>query len=386
MNEQERVSLAPDERDRLVRQFMDFVQIDSPTGEEGAFMRALAAELSGLGLSVSNDGSGANGVGNLLAVLSGTDPGAAPIFLAMHMDTVEPGRGIKPRIEDGVIKSDGTTILAADDKAAIAATLAAVRHLQAAKAPHGDVELLFTWGEERGLNGSRAFDTTRLRSRFGFIPDGTGPLGTIVTRAPYQQTLNATFLGRAAHAGVEPEKGISAIVAAAKAIASMPLGRIDPETTANVGRISGGTARNAVPERVQLEGEARSLDKAKLERQVAAMTAAMETGAREVGAQVEMNWYSQYEGYHFGDDEPSVRISVAAARAQGHPTVITSTGGGSDANNFAGKGLRAVVLATGGYNAHSTQEHISVPDLADLAAYIIALILESARQVRVAGR
>lgn len=368
--------------DRLVNQFMDLVRIDSPSFEEQAIVKALTAELEGLGMRVVNDGTGKDGVGNLIATLPGTDPGAAPVMLCMHFDTVEPGRGIKPQVVDGIVRSDGTTILASDNKAAIAASLEALRYLQANRPPHGDVELLLTWGEERSLNGSRAVDPARLRARVCFCPDADGPVGTIITRAPYQNSVRATFVGKAAHAGVEPEKGISAIVAASKAIAAMTLGRLDAETTANIGLISGGTARNAVPERTEIVGEARSLSEEKLERQTAHMRAAIEGGAAAVGARAEIAIKREYDGFVVREDELPVQIASRAALALGLTPRLAGTGGGSDANNLNQKGVRSVVLGVGCHDVHSTREHIAVADLELLAQYLVGVVVEAGKLAR----
>ncbi|MHB1004843.1 MAG: M20/M25/M40 family metallo-hydrolase [Chloroflexota bacterium] len=368
--------------ERLLAQFMEMVRIDSPSFEEKPFLDYLAGALKAMGLASHNDGSGQNGAGNLFATVPGTDPGAAAIVICTHVDTVQPGHSIKPRVEDGVVKSDGTTILAADDKAAVAATLEAMRYLLANRPPHGDVELVFTWGEERGLFGSRAVDPSQLKAKIAFIADGGEPIGAVVTRAPYQNTISARFVGKAAHAGVEPEKGISAIIAASKAIAHMQLGRIDEETTANVGRISGGTARNAVPEVVEIEGEARSLKGDKLARQTEAMRAAMEAGAAELGAKVEINISRSYDGYHVADDELPVRVAFAAARSLGLTPCTMPTGGGADANNFNQKGLRSVVLGCGWADVHSTREHIPVANLELLVQMLVSIVLESDRRIR----
>ena len=369
------------DRERLLRQFLDFVQIDSPSFEEAAFVEALTRELAALGLSVSNDGTGRDGAGNLLAVLPGTDPSLPPILFGTHVDTVQPGYGVKPRLEDDVVYTDGTTVLGADNKAAVAATLEVIRYLQAAKTRHGDVEFLYTWGEEQGLLGAAALDPSRLRSRIGFIVDNND-MRKVVTRAPYQTTLVATFTGKAAHAGSEPEKGISAILAAAKAVAAMPLGRIDPETTANVGKIAGGSARNAIPEQTVLEGEARSLDAGKLERQVATMTAAMEAGAAAVGARVDIRWKQQYQGYRLADDSPPVRISLAALRTLGLDPYVGSMGGGTDGNHLVAKGVPCAVLGVGYREIHSTREHVAVDDLVRTAQLMVAVVEEAARQAQ----
>ena len=367
-------------QDRMIKQFMEFVQIDSPSFEEAHFVSALAEELENLGLGVENDRTGKNGAGNLFAVFPGTDRNLRSILLSMHTDTVEPGRGIKPRLENGRVRSDGSTVLGADNKSAIAATLEVIRWLESARPEHGDVELLFTWGEERGHRGAKAFDTSRLRSRIGFVPDGGGPLGTIITAAPYYDSIRAVFTGRAAHAGISPEKGISAIVMASKAVLQMKLGRIDEETTANLGMISGGSGRNTVPERVEIEGEARSLVLEKLEEQIRHMRSVMEEAAKDAGGKVEMNMNREYEGFSIGKDEEPIQIALAASRAAGLNPVTTSTNGGSDANEFNAKGVQTIVLGMGGQGYHSTQESITAKELVKLAEWLAALIIEAARK------
>jgi len=367
------------DQDRLVKQFMDFVQIDSPSFAEAPFVLALGKELKALGLAVENDRTGQNGAGNLFSELPGTDRGLPPILLCMHTDTVEPGRGIKPRLEDGQIRSAGTTILGADNKSAVAATLEAIRWLQASRPAHGDLEFLFTWGEERGHQGARVFDVSRLHARIGFVPDGGGPLGTIITQAPYYDSVRATFVGKAAHAGLAPESGISAIVMASKAISRMTLGRIAEGTTANLGKISGGAGRNIVPEKVEIEGEARSLVLEQLETQVKKMQAAMEEAAREVGGQVQVEVKREYDGFHIGDDDASVRIAQRASRTVGLIPTIASTNGGSDGNDLNAQGIRTIVLGMGGRDYHSTQESISVSELVKLTELITALVVESGR-------
>ena len=304
-------------QDRLIKQFVDFVQIDSPSFEEVRFVSVLAEKLMNLGLAVENDRTGQNGAGNLLAVFPGTNRNLRPILLSMHTDTVEPGRGIQPRLENGQLRSGGPTILGADNKSAIAATLEVIRWLQSARPQHGDIELLFTWGEERGHRGAKAFNTSRLRSRIGFVPDGGGPLGTIITAAPYYDSIRAAFIGRAAHAGISPEKGISAIVMASQAVRRMKLGKVDRDTTANLGRISGGSGRNTVPERVEIEGEARSLGSEKLEAQIRHMRSAMEEAAQEAGGKVEIDTKREYDGFSIGQEEAPIQIALAASKDVG---------------------------------------------------------------------
>jgi tripeptide aminopeptidase len=298
----------------------------------------------------------------------------------MHLDTVEPGRGIKPRIENGEIRSDGTTILGADNKAAIASTLEAIRRLKDERPPHGEVEVLFTWGEERGHRGAKAFDYSRLRSKIGFVPDGGGPLGTVITRAPFYESIRAIFQGRAAHAGISPEKGINAIVMAGQALTRVSLGRLDEETTANIGWIKGGSGRNTVPEQVEMEGEVRSLSLEKLQIQAAKIQSALESSAREAGGQVSIQVKREYDGFRIRESDLPARIAAAAAGAVGLPPAVTATCGGSDANELNANGIAAVVLGMGGGGYHTFEEHISISELVKSAEWIAALVTEAAHQ------
>ncbi len=367
------------DRERLTRQFIEFVRVDSPFFAEAPFVKVLGEELSKLGLCWKNDRTGNEGVGNLLALLPGTDASFRPILLCMHMDTVEPGRGIKPQIKNGEITSDGTTILGADNKAAVAASLEAIRCLQANRPPHGDVELLFTWGEERGHGGAKAFDYSGVRSRIGFVPDGGGPLGTVITRAPYYESVYAIFHGKAAHAGISPEEGINAIAMAAQALTRMSLGRLDEETTANFGWIKGGSGRNTVPEQVEMEGEVRSLDLRKLQAHVEQFRHAMESAAGEAGGKVSMTVKRQYDGFEIKANAFPVLIAVAAAKSVGLTPTVTSTCGGSDANEINASGISTVVLGMGGGGYHTFQEHISVNELVKCSELLAALATEAGK-------
>ena len=364
------------DRDRIVREFMDLVRIDSPSGEEAAIAADLEGRLRGLGLEVRNDGRGPS-TGNLIARWPATGPGS-PILLTAHMDTVEPGRGVQPRLVDGFVESDGrTTILGADCKAGLVAILEGLRVLGDASRPHPLLEVVITWGEEIGHRGARELDFDQFDSRLGFCLDALCPVGTIVNHAPGYDRLRAVFSGRGAHAGVEPERGISALVAAAHAIVGMRLGRIDQETTANLGLIQGGTARNAIPSQVVIEGEARSRDAVRLAAQVEHLREQLETGARAVGASVEVTVEHDYLPYRVDPDAPVARMAAAAARRAGLEPTFQSTGGGSDANNFNAAGLPMVVLGIGSSGAHTVNERVATSELEALARYVIALVEEA---------
>ena len=360
--------------DRAVQSFLTLVRIDSVTYEEQRIIQHVTAAFEALGLAVVNDGTGRDGAGNLLIRIPGTRPDVPPILLSAHTDTVEPGRGVKPRVEDGVIRSDGTTVLAADNKASLAALLEATRVLTERRLPHRGVELVLTWGEERGHAGAVAFDVSRLSARMGATLDDAAPPGRVTVAAPAYRSIRARFIGRAAHAGAAPERGISAIVASARAITRMRLGRLDHETTANVGIIRGGTARNAIPGVVELEAEARSRDNAKLERVVADLRAAMEAGASETGAELELDIKQEYAAYRHAETEPIVQEAMRAVRAVGLTPALGESGGGSDANTFNEKGVRCVNLGIGMADMHTVNESIRVADLGKTCELALALM------------
>ena len=258
--------------DRLVKEFIELVQIDSETKHEDIIAPVLMDKLKDLGFSVLQDDSSSktgHGAGNIIGTLKGTMPDKDAIYFTTHMDTVVPGKGIKPVIkEDGYIYSDGTTILGADDKAGIASFFEAIRRIKEEGIEHGDIQAVITVGEESGLVGAKELDPSLITAKYGYAIDSDGEVGGIVNAAPFQAKLWTTITGKTAHAGVAPEEGISAITLAAKAISSMKLGRIDEETTANIGRFEGGQATNIVCGTVHILSEARSIDENKLNQQV----------------------------------------------------------------------------------------------------------------------
>ncbi|MFH1086864.1 MAG: M20/M25/M40 family metallo-hydrolase [Chloroflexota bacterium] len=354
------------QRERLLDTFLELARIPSPPGGEAAVAEAIAARLARLGLPPQRDAAG-----NLLAHLSGA---GEPLLLTAHMDTVVPCEGVRPVLRDGVVYSDGSTVLGADDKSGIAAILEVLEALVAAGAPHCPLEVLFTVQEEVGLQGIKRFDASQLRAHMGLGLDAGGDVGSVVISAPSQDGLIARVHGRAAHAGISPEAGINAIVVAAEAITCMPLGRIDAETTANIGVIQGGAATNIVPELALVKGEARSLDEAKLDRQVAAMTAAFEASARAHGAAVEIEVERRYRTYRFEEEAPVIQRVARAMRAVGIEPLFLPTGGGSDANVLHAAGIPTVQIATGMAAVHTTAEHIAVDDLFAAARIVLACV------------
>ncbi|PYE51704.1 M20/M25/M40 family metallo-hydrolase [Paenibacillus barcinonensis] len=368
---------------RVIQQFMELVQIDSETKHEQNISKVLKEQFAGLGLHVYEDDTmnqTGHGAGNLVITMeaSGVE-GVDPIFFTCHMDTVTPGQGIKPELgQDGWIRSDGTTILGADDKAGIAALFEAIRVIQENNIPHGKIQFVITVGEESALAGARAMNAKDIDAAFGYALDSNGAVGTICVAAPARAEILMNIYGKSAHAGVNPEDGISAIQVAAKAIAAMKLGRIDGETTANIGRFQGGSALNVVCDFVQIEAEARSIVQEKIERQVAEMREALETTCRKYGATAEFRSEIKYPAFGFHDDHEVVQLAQRAIRSLGLETSTFASGGGSDANVFNGFGIPTVNLAVGYEDIHTTKERIRAADIVKLSQVVVAIVQETA--------
>lgn len=361
---------------RIVEEFLELVQVDSVSGKERQIADLLKSKLNALGLEVKEDNAG-----NITGATSGNIVGKLPangkgpvLFLCAHMDTVEPGCGVKPLVENGIIRSSGNTVLGADDKAGIVAILEVLRLVKEHTIRHGGLEVIFTIWEEGGLFGAKNLDYSLINARFGFVLDSEGPPGTIVTRAPSHDRIGATIRGRAAHAGINPESGINAIHIASHAIAQMKLGRIDHETTSNIGVISGGIATNIIPDSVNIQGEARSLDRAKLKAQTGHMCKAIKEVAVKFGASADIATETVYHSFNLGKDAFPVRVAVEAAVNIGLKPVLIATGGGSDANIFNHRGIAAAVLGIGMKNVHTTDEFISVADLTENARYLLEIV------------
>ncbi|SDY57876.1 tripeptide aminopeptidase [Evansella caseinilytica] len=365
---------------RLVEEFLELVKVDSETKYERDICDVLKQKLTALGVKVKEDETAAqtgHGAGNLICTLEG-NADAEPIYFTSHMDTVVPGIGVTPSIENGYIKTDGTTILGADDKAGLAAMLEAIKIIKENNLEHGTVQFIITVGEESGLIGAKALNRDDLIAKYGFALDSDGKVGTIIVAAPTQSKVRATVHGKTAHAGVAPEKGVSAITIAAKAIARMPLGRIDEETTANIGRIEGGTQTNIVCDRVEILAEARSLVAEKMEAQVAAMKQALEEAAEEMGGKAEVHIDVMYPGFKHQEGDHVVEIAKRAISAVGRKPELLQSGGGSDANVIAGHGIPTVNLGVGYEEIHTTNERIPVEELVKTAELVVKIIEEAA--------
>ena len=360
------------DQDRLLRTFLELVGVDSFHGREDSVAELLTGYLEPLGVEFRRDP-----IGNLIGVWDAGADDRAPIMLNAHMDTIRPTEGMRPEVRDGAVYSDGSSVLGADDKAGLAAIVEAMRAVGEAGHAHGPVELVFTVGEEVGHVGSRAFDLTGVQSRRAFVLDSTAPVGGIVTRASGRRELRAAFTGAAAHAGAAPELGVSAIAMAAHAIARMPLGRIDADTVANIGTIAGGQADNIVAPEARITGEARSLSEHGLDRQIDAMTAAMDATAAEFGGSVDYQVESFVRAYALEGADPVVHLAEAAIRAAGLEPAHVATGGASDAHQFIANGLPSACLGAGYVNVHSDDEYMPLDALGSLAAVTIQLILNA---------
>jgi tripeptide aminopeptidase len=370
------------ERARLADTFTALCRIPSPFGHERACADHVAAELRGMGLEVSEDdaaGPAGAGSGNLLARIEPRPGSERTILLCAHLDTVEQSGSIEPVLVDGGWENANDTILGADNKAAIAVMLEAARRAAVEGAPVG-IELLFTVAEENGLLGAKAFDASRLRADFGYVFDHASPIGEVIVASPTYYRIAADFHGRAAHAGIRPEQGRSAILAAAHAVTSMPLGRIDDQTTANVGWFQGGVgSTNVIPERCRLLAEARSVDPDLAEKQVARMVDAVHDGAAMAECDVDVTCEKLFGGYRQRPSEPAVVAAEAALEACGYTPARITTGGASDANALQAAGLTCVNLANGTEHNHEPTERVSVDALDGMLDVTLALLEEAAR-------
>jgi len=361
---------------RLVDAFMAYVQISSPTKHEGRFAAFISKELEALGLEVRIDDAGekvGSDTGNVIARLKGNSNGA-PILFSCHMDTVSPSIDIKPEIRDGIIYSDGTTILGGDDKAGIAAVVEALRTLVENDLKHPDIEVVFSIFEEGGLHGAKNLDFTQIKSKQVFVLDSGGDPGQVIIKGPAQDKLEFKVIGKPAHAGVAPEEGISAIMVASLAIHNMKLLRIDSETTANIGRIEGGSVTNIVPSETHIIAEARSLDNDKLKNQSDHMVACFEEAATHFGAKVESKVTRMYSAFSVDENAPIVLKAMTACTNIGLKAYTASSGGGSDTNIFNANGIIAVNLGIGEKKPHTLEEHLHIKDLVAASKLVLELI------------
>jgi tripeptide aminopeptidase len=354
-------------RDRIVQTFLDLVAIDSPSGDEDEVAVELEQRLRAIGVDCSQDVHG-----NVIGRLEGD---AEAVLLSAHMDTVEPGRGIKPTWDGpDIIRSDGTTILGADNKAGCAIVLEVIQSLLEDGVPRRTVEVAITRGEEIGLVGAQNLDYARLGAKVALVIDSGGPPSSIQGQAPYHYTYDIEVHGRSAHAGLEPEKGVPAITIAAEIVAGLPQGRLDGETTGNVGRIEGGLVRNAVPDYTLVQGEMRSMVEEKVETLAAKVRSRVEQ-AKEAypGARIETK-FGGYEGYTLEPEDPARRLLFPVLESMGFTPDPHPVGGGTDGNILRQHGIASVVIGRGGYNQHTRDEYLVIPEMLGCARVVEACL------------
>jgi tripeptide aminopeptidase len=367
------------ERERLLEDFIRLCEIESPSYSERTIADAVKADLEGLGLTVEEDDSReetGSDTGNLLARIEGP-PDSRTILLCAHLDTVPLNGPVEVKQENGLLTNRHEAILGADNKAAVATILGAARRLTTKKPPVG-VEILFTTAEEQALKGAKAFDRDKLQSEFGYVFDHASPVGELVTASPTYYRLEADFRGKAAHAGIRPEDGHNAIVAAARAIAAMQIGRLDEQTTANVGEIHGGTNANVVAERCQVVFETRSLDDARAGEMVSAMVDAATEAASDLECDLETSVERLFRGYKLPRSAPVVEVAAEALRRTGIEPVYINTGGGSDANALIAADLPVLNVANGTERNHQPDEAVTVEALERMLDVTLAIVAASA--------
>lgn len=362
---------------RITDEFLELVSVDSESLAERVMADRLTEKLKKIGFEVTEDDAGSKiggNAGNLFATIRGDIPGK-PILLAGHMDTVAPGRSKKPVLHPGgKITSDGTTVLGADDMAAVTEILSGIRAVREAGVPHRDIEVLFTAAEEPFGLGSGAFDYSKVQAGSAYVLDATGPVGTVIVKAPTILSFSVRVKGRGAHAGFEPEKGINAIKIASLAIAGIEQGRIDHDTTLNIGLIEGGSVVNAVPAECRVFGEIRSYDHGKALSALSRVESAFRKEAGKLAADIEAEYTVKLRAYETQADSDTVVLAKRSISLLGIEPVLSKTFGGSDNNNLAAHGIEGVVLSCGMYDPHTVKEYTNVSDLTEGAKLVANLI------------
>lgn len=361
---------------RLVKQFQELIAIDSVSRNEAAIHAYLKEKFSTLGLTVKEDNSMAQtklGANNLIATLKG-DSTKTPLLFSAHTDTVTPGNGIEMIEQNGVLYSKGETILAADDKAGIAIMLEVIQQLQEQAIPTGDIEFVLSPGEEIGLIGAAALDMSQLQAQMGYVLDSGGAVGKVTIASPTLYMYEVTIAGKSAHAGLEPEKGVSAVAILADALKEIEMGRIDERTTANIGVIQGGEATNIVMDSLLVKGEVRAIDPDKAASLIKAMQQAFETAAAAHGGTVNIEVKKMATGFDIQDEEPVMQLLLAAGEQLDYEIIREVSGGGSDANVFNAKGKSVVNLSIGYENVHTTQESIPIVEMEKAVQLVMELI------------
>lgn len=370
-------------KERVVQQFYDLIAIPCPSTQERQVADYLIREMEALGGTVTEDNAAAalqGTTGNLFINFPGTVEGVPKILLSAHLDCVNPCAGIQATLEDGVFRSDGTTILGGDDKSGVTAILETLRCLKEQNIPHGPLQVVFTVCEEQGVAGSRNMDASLLDADFGYCLDSSGHPGKIIFAAPGQNKIFTKVHGKTAHGGLAPEKGINAIKKAAEILLDVPTARIDEETTCNIGIIHGGTATNVVPDLVEIAMDCRSRNLEKLEALTERIVAAYQEGGKKAGVLVDVEVRPSYKPYELPKDSPCILLAAKAAEELGLPVDVAATGGGSDSSHFNGNGVPCTVLGTGMTNVHTVEEILLEKDLYDICEWTLSIVADNAKK------
>ena len=365
----------------IVEEFLELVRLNVNSRRERFIADVVAAKLRALGLTVEEDNTGGKiggDVGSLIGRLPG-DPAKPSLMFSAHLDRVENHGQIQPRIEDGIIQSDGTSILGADDVSGICAILEALRRVRSENIPHGEIEVVLSVAEEVGLLGARYLDYSKIKSKMAFVIDSGGPVGTVVNQAPTQYTITVNITGWSAHAGIEPEKGLSAIRVGAVALSRLQEGRLSPRTTSNFGVFTAGKATNIVCGQAEIKGEARSIDQAELSAYIEEVKSVFAQTAQEFGAEITVETNLEYQTFTVDPGEEIIALAGRALKNLGLEMRVVGSGGGMDGNFFNQNGLKAVGLAPGYTGVHTPQEKQPIADLIKCGQWVTEIIRESAK-------
>ena len=363
---------------RLINNFLEYVQIDSETKFEKEICDFIYEKMNNLGFEVIKDNAGEeiNSDGYNLLIKYPGNLDKQPIILSAHVDTVEPGKKIKPIIDGDLIKSDGSTILGGDDKAGVAIIIECLQTIKDNNLDSRPIEAVLSIYEEGGLKGIKAFDISQLKAKEAIVIDSGGPIGTINLKAPSQKFISVDVYGKAAHAGTEPEKGISAISIAADAISKMKLYRIDEETTANFGYINGGGATNIITDHVQLTGEVRSLSMDKIAKQTQHIIDTLNESTKLFGGSVKIHTKDVYQSVNVDPNSDLVKAMDQAFIKNGFTPHHVASGGGSDTNVYFEKGINAINISCGMNRVHTSDENIKISDIEGCAKSLLSLLID----------
>ncbi len=363
-------------KDRIVHEFLELTNINSESFHERKMADVLIDKLNELGFDVIEDDAHKyynSEAGNIYGYLKG-ELDKPSILLSAHMDTVSPGNNKQPIIDGNIIKSDGTTVLGADDVAGLVEILEGIRYVQENHIPHRDIEILFPIAEEQYDKGTQVFDFSQIKSKQAYVLDLSGDIGTAAIKAPSILSFEIKVIGQASHAGFDPENGIHAIYIASQAISKLKLGHVDDESTLNIGTIQGGIARNVVPEETVCLGEIRSYNHAKAMKYLKEVKDIFNETAKEYHGKIEMNYEVHMEAYENDMNSDTVKDFVDACHSMNIVAKFINTFGGSDNNHFMENGIEGLVISSAMYHVHSTKEYTKIDELVKGTKLIAALI------------